>query len=52
MPEAEVGLIILNVCFGDVVYQGVKESEAAYIDREGLRETEDHARKYPLIYFF
>ena len=33
MPEAEVIPGILNVGLGDVGYQGVTESEAAYIDR-------------------
>jgi len=33
VPEAEVNPGTLNVGFGDVVYLGVKESEAAYIDR-------------------
>ena len=31
VPKAEVDLGILNVGFGDVSYQGVKESGAAYI---------------------
>ena len=51
MPEAEVDVDILNVCFGDVVYQGVTESEAAYIDR-GPREAEAHTREYSRIYNF
>jgi len=33
VPEAEVNLGILNVGFGDVVYQGEKESGTAYFDR-------------------
>ena len=51
MPEAEVNLGILNVCFGGVVYQGVTDSEAAYINR-GLRKTEDHAMEYSLCMIF
>ncbi len=39
VPEAEVNLSILNVGFGDVVYQSVTESEAAYVGR-GLREAD------------
>ena len=35
MPEAEVNLDNLNGSFGEVGYQGVTESEAAYIDRGG-----------------
>ncbi len=35
VPEAEVNLSILNVGFGDVSYQGVKESGAAYIGMGG-----------------
>jgi len=31
VPEAEVNIGILNVGFGDVSYQGVKESGATYI---------------------
>ena len=31
-PEAEVNLDNLNVGFGDMGYQGVKESEAEYIE--------------------
>ncbi len=33
VPEAEVNLGILNVCFGGVGYQGVTGSEAEYIGR-------------------
>ena len=33
VPEAELNPGILNVGFGDVVYQGVAESKASYIDR-------------------
>ena len=33
VPEAEVNLEFLKVCFGGVVYQSVTESEAAYTDR-------------------
>jgi hypothetical protein len=31
VPEAEVNLGILNVSFGDVIYQDVTESKAEYI---------------------
>ncbi len=31
VPGAEVSPGIVNVGFGDVIYQGVTESEAAYI---------------------
>jgi len=34
VPGAEVNPGVLNVGFGDVGYQDVTESEAAYIDRE------------------
>ncbi len=35
VPKAALNLGILNVGFGDVVYQGVAESVAAYIGRGG-----------------
>ncbi len=38
MPKAEVDLDILNLGFGDVAYQGVAESEAAYIGRGAERD--------------
>jgi hypothetical protein len=41
----------LNVGFGDVDYQGIKELGAAYIDR-GPRETDTYIRKYSLHIFF
>jgi len=37
VPEAEVNLEIMKVCFGDVVYQGEIESGAAYFDRRAER---------------
>ena len=49
VPEAEVNLGFMNVCFGGVVYQSV--TEASYIGR-GLRETEAHTRKYSLYIYF
>ena len=52
MPEGEVNPGNLNVGFGEVGYQGVKESGAAHIRRGGLRETDAHTRKFPLIYNF
>ena len=52
MPEAEVYPGVLNVGYGGVINQGVMDSEDAYIGWGGLRETEDHTRKYPRIYYF
>ncbi len=37
VPEAEVNTGVLNVGFGGVAYQGVTESEDAYIDRGAER---------------
>jgi hypothetical protein len=51
VPKAEVNPGILNVCFGGVIYQGVKESKAD-ISGGGLRESEAHTRKYSRIYNF
>jgi len=42
VPEAEVNLSILNVGFGGVVYQGVTDSEASYIDRGAERARSSH----------
>ena len=52
VPEAEVDVDILNVGFGDVVYQGVTESKAGYIRGMGAREAEAHTRKCPHKYIF
>ena len=52
MPEAEVDVNILNVGFGDVIYQDVTASEAGYIRWRGPREPEAHTRKYSQIYNF
>ncbi len=51
VPEAEVSPGILNVGFGDVVYQGVKVLGATYIGRGGWR-TESPHYGIPHIYFF
>jgi hypothetical protein len=51
VPEAEVNLGILNVGFGDVVYQGVKVLEARYIGRWGWR-TESSNNGLPYMYIF
>jgi len=46
VPKAEVNLSILNVDFRDVGYQGVTESEAAYIDRGGPTHSSYAARNH------
>ena len=33
VPDAEVSLHLVNVGFGGVIYRGVTESEASYIER-------------------
>ena len=51
VPEAEVNQGDLNVGFGDVGYLRCKGIGGRAYRMGGLRETEDHTRKYARIYY-
>ncbi len=50
MPDAEVSLHLVNVGFGGVIYRGVTELEASYIERGYTQLTLGKDRDFGIIF--